>query len=80
MFPAGCIATSFTAVCVDLANCEPKRCAHEYNCMLRLPIQPVKKFTNNIHVHSFLVHILQHQCKQLYLETELNWSNSQQVI
>ena len=30
-----------TAVCVDLANCEPKSCAHEYNYVVRLPIQPV---------------------------------------
>ena len=34
-----------TAVCVDLAKCEPKSCAHEYNYVVRLPIQPVKKFT-----------------------------------
>ena len=35
----------YTAVCVDLANCEPKSCVHEYNYVVRLPIQPVKKFT-----------------------------------
>ena len=28
-----------TAVCIDLAKCEPKSCADEYNCVVRLPIQ-----------------------------------------
>ena len=36
-----CVVTyrTGTAVCVDHAKCEPKSCAHEYNCVVRLPIQ-----------------------------------------
>ena len=69
----GCTGRKYhTAVCIDLANCEPKSCAHKYNYVVLLPIQPVKKSLphNYIHVHSFLVHVLQHQCKQLY-----SWKN-----
>ena len=46
-----------TAVCVDLAKCDPKSCADEYNYVVRLPIQPVMTecANNYIHVHSFLV-------------------------
>ena len=50
-----------TAVCVDLAKCEPKRCAHEYNYVVWLPIQPVKEVYHIIifMCTAFLVHILQ---------------------
>ena len=37
------LTSTDTAVCVDLANREPKSCAHEYNYVIRLPIQPEKK-------------------------------------
>ena len=36
-------ATLSAAVYVNLANCEPKSCALEFNYVVRLPIQPVKK-------------------------------------
>ena len=50
------------------AKCEPKSCAHECNYVVRLPIQPVKEVYHVIiiiHVHSFLVHILQGERKPL---------------
>ena len=37
------VKTSRTAVSIDLVKSEPKSCAHEYNCVVRLPTQPVKK-------------------------------------
>ena len=45
LFSLIAFAICCTAVCVGLAICEPKSCAHEYNYVIRLPIQPVKKFT-----------------------------------
>ena len=35
---------SFTAVWVDLAKCEQKSCPHEYNYVVKLPIQPGKVY------------------------------------
>jgi len=35
-----------------LRDLEPKSCAHEYNYVVRFPIQPVKNTCNYIHVHS----------------------------
>ena len=37
-----------------LQKVNQKSCAHEYNFVVRLPVQPVKMF---ILMHSFLVHI-----------------------
>ena len=58
------LGTRLAAVCIE---CEPKNCDVSIIIWLGFLFSLKRSFPlNYIHVHSFLVHTLQHQCKQLY--------------